>query len=61
MQKNWGVTDFVMEIIYLKGHLNFEKSVFFARYGANVCLSKNIANESLEWYFLCQILFEWVY
>ena len=28
MQKNWGVTDFVSEIRYLKGHPNFEKSVF---------------------------------
>ena len=25
MQKNWGVTDFVSEIRYLKGHPNIEK------------------------------------
>ena len=28
IQKNWGVTDFVLEIRYLKGHPNFEKLVF---------------------------------
>ena len=28
MQKHWWVTDFVSEIRYLKGHPNFEKSVF---------------------------------
>ena len=28
MQKDWGVTDFVSEIRYRKGHPNFEKSVF---------------------------------
>ena len=28
MQKNWGVTDFVSEIKNLKGHPNFEKSLF---------------------------------
>ena len=28
MQKNWRVTDFVSAIRYLKGHPNFEKSVF---------------------------------
>ena len=48
MQKNWRVTDFVSEIRYLKGHPNFEKSVFLTRYGSNVCMSKNIANKSLE-------------
>ena len=46
------VTDFVSEIRYLKGHPNFEKSVFLTRYGSNVCMSKNIANESLEQNFL---------
>ena len=61
MQKNWGVTDFVSEIRYLKGHPNFEKPVFLTRYGSNVCMSKIIANESLEQNFLCQFLYEWVY
>ena len=61
MQKNWGVTDFVSEIRYLKGHPNFEKSVFLTRYGSNVCMSKNIANESLEQNFLRHFLYEWVY
>ena len=61
IQKNWGVTDFVSEIRYLKGHPNFEKSVFLTRYGSNVCMSKNIANEFLEQNFLCQFLYEWVY
>ena len=61
MQKNWGVTDFVSEIRYLKGHPNFEKSVFFTQYGSNVCMSKNIANEFLEQSFLCQFFYEWVY
>ena len=56
-----GVTDFVSEIRYLKGHPNFEKSVFLTRYGSNVCMSKNIANEFLEQNFLCQFLYEWVY
>ena len=41
MQKHWGVTAFVSEIRYLKGHPNFEKSVFLTRYGSNVCMSKN--------------------
>ena len=40
MQKNWGVTHFVSEIRYLKGHPNFEKSVFLTRYGSIVCMSK---------------------
>ena len=31
-----------------------EKSVFLMRYGSNVRMSKNIANESLEQNFLCQ-------
>ena len=61
MQKNWGVTDFVSKIRYLKGHPNIEKSVFLTRYGPNVWMSKNIANESLEQNFLCQFLYEWVY
>ena len=47
-QKHWGVTDFVSEIRYLKGHPNLKKTVFLTRYGSNVCMSKNIANESLE-------------
>ena len=44
MQRKWGVTDFVLEIRYLKGHPNFEKSVLLTQYSSNVCLSKNIAN-----------------
>ena len=39
----------------------FEKSVFLTRYGSNVCMSINIANESLEQNFLCQFLYDWVY
>ena len=31
-QKNWGVTDFLSEIRYLKGHPNFSKSVFLFTY-----------------------------
>ena len=61
MQRNWGVTDFVSETRYLKGHPNFEKSVFLTRYDSNVCMSKNIANESLEQNFLCQFLYKRVY
>ena len=53
-KKIWGVTDFVSEIQYLKGHPNIEKSVFLTRYGSNVRMSKNIANEPLEQNFLCQ-------
>ena len=60
MQKKWGVTDFVLEIRHLKGYPNFEKSVLLTRYGSNVCMSKNIANESLEQNFLCLFLYEWV-
>ena len=38
MQKTiGGVTDFVSEIRYFKGHPNFKKSVFLTRYGSNVC------------------------
>ena len=47
-KKIGGVTDFVSEIRYLKGHPDFEKSVYLTRYRSNVCMSKNIANESLE-------------
>ena len=54
-QKNWGVTDFLSEIRYLKGHPNFSKSVFLTRYGSNVCMFKNIANESLEQFFFMPI------
>ena len=61
MQKHWGVTDFVSEITYLKGHPKFEKSVFLTLYGFNVCMFKNLANEYLEQNFLCQFLYEWVY
>ena len=61
MQEKWGVTDFVSEIQYLKRHSDIEKSVFLTRYGSNVRMSKNIANESLEQNFLCQFLYEWVY
>ena len=61
MEKKSGITDFVLEIRYLKGHPNSEKLVFLTRYGSNVCMSKNIANESLEQNFLCQFLYEWVY
>ena len=56
MQNKWGVTDFVSEIRYLKGHPNFEKSVFLTRYGSSVCMPKNVANESLEHNFPCQFL-----
>ena len=59
--KKRGVTDFVSEIRYLKDHPNFEKSVFLARYGSNVCMSINVTNESLEQSFVCQFIYEWVY
>ena len=58
MKKNWGLTDLVSQIRYLKGHPNFEKSVFLIQYGYSVCMSKNIANESLAQNFLCQFLYE---
>ena len=64
MKKKMGVPEFVSEIRYLKGHLNLEKLNrfnLFTPYGPNVCQSKNTANESLEWNFLCQILHEWDY
>ena len=61
MQKKLGFTDFVSEIRYLKGHSNFEKAVFLTRYDFNVCMYKNIANESLEQNLLCKFLHEWVY
>ena len=61
MQKKLGVTDFVSEIRYLKGHPNIKNLVFLTRYGSIVCMSKNIANESLEQNFLCQFLYEWIY
>ena len=61
MPKNWGVTDFISEIRYLKGQPNIEKSVILTQYGSNICMSKNIANESLEQNLLCQFLYECVY
>ena len=61
MQKNWGLTDFILEIRYLKGHPSFEKSAYLTRDGSNVCMSKNMANESLEQNLPCQFLYEWVY
>ena len=33
---------------YLKGQPIFEQSVFLTRYGFNVCMSENTANEFLE-------------
>ena len=38
-----------------------ERPPFLTRYGSYVCMSKNIANESLEQNFLCKFLHEWVY
>ena len=58
MQEIGGSPTSFQKIRYLKGHPNFEKSVFITRYGSNVCMSKNIANESLEQNFLCQFLYE---
>ena len=47
MQKNWGLTDFVLEIRYLKGHPNIEKSIFLTRYGSNVCICLKILQMNL--------------
>ena len=35
--------------MYLKGNLNFDKSVFFTKHGPNVCYSKNCISESIKY------------
>ena len=37
MEKNGGVTDFVLEIKRIKNYLNFDKSALVTRHGLSAC------------------------
>ena len=48
MQKNWGVTDFVLERTCPEEHLNLRKSGFVGEEGHSGCKSQNIAIRALK-------------
>ena len=47
MQKNWGVTDFVLERTCPEEHLNLSESGFVSEEGHSGCKSQNIAIRAL--------------
>ena len=56
MQKNWGVTDFVLERACPEEHLNLSKSGFVSEEGQSGCMSQNmIAIRALKGNVFCQI------
>ena len=55
MQKNWGVTDFGLEITCPDEHLNLSKSGFVSEEGHSGCKSQNIAISVLKGNAFCQI------
>ena len=55
MQKNWGVTDFVLERTCPEEHVNLSKSDFVSEEGHSGCKSQNIAIRALKGNFFCQI------
>ena len=55
MQKNWGVTDFVLERACPEEHLNLSKSGFVSEEGQSGCMSQNIAIRALKGTVFCQI------
>ena len=55
MQKNWGVTDFVLERTCLEEHLNLSRSGFVSEEGHSGCKSQNIAIRALKGNVFCQI------
>ena len=61
MQKNWGVTDFVLERTCPEEHLNLSKPCFVSEEDPSGCKSQNIAIRSLKGKVLCQIWFKWTY
>ena len=36
-EKNWGVTDFALEIKHIKNYPNFDKSALITRHGLSAC------------------------
>ena len=48
MQKNWGVTDFVLERTCPEEHLNLSRSGFVSEEGHSGCKSQNIAIRALK-------------
>ena len=55
MQKNWGVTDFVLERTCPEEHLHLSKSGFVSEEGHSGCKSQNIAIRALKGNDFCQI------
>ena len=55
MQKNWGVTSFVLEKTVSEEHLNLRKSGFVSEEDQSGCKSQNIAIRVLKANVLCQI------
>ena len=61
IQKNWGVTDFVLERTCLEEHLNLSKLAFVSEEGHSGCKSQNIAIRALKGNVLCNIWLKWTY
>ena len=55
MQKNWGVTDFVLERTCPEEHLNLSELGFVSEEGHSGCKSQNIAIRTLKESVFCQI------
>ena len=60
-EKNWGVTDFVLERTCPEKRLNLRKSDFVSEQGHSGCRSQNIAIRALKGHVLSQIWFKWTY
>ena len=55
MQKNWGVTDFVLDRTCPEEYLNLNKSGFFSEEGHSGCMSQNITTRALKGNVFCQM------
>ena len=55
-QKNWGVTDFALEIKRVENHPDFEKLAHVIQHGLQGFIVKNIQGESTEANDLSHIL-----
>ena len=55
MQKNWGVTDFVLERTCPEEHLHLSKSGSVSEEGQSACKSQYIAIRALKGNDFCQI------
>ena len=58
MQKNWGITDFVLGRTCPEEHLNLSKSDFASEEGHSGYKSQNIAIRALKGNVVCQIWFK---